>query len=387
MNWYKEAKFLGRFGDERRAWHGIGKRDRTIEEWQEELPEIKEEIKFYTKKAVRDDLIPGISGFISCMLNDECDWADQRKEHEKMIDLLIEKQIEIYEKHFSYLEEESTNREKKRMLKFIKRYIITELGTDLNVYINKEKNRNKKKVVKCSEKKNLRVGLKVHKKNQKDCFLETHNMAHLKLNTNQWLELGKKLGYLKESTNMSSSINKSENDTYNNEEIEQSIEPIEDELRALREENDRIAAAAARLESIEYEPLSETSGELSPEIEERLRQLRSSEWELSPEIEERLSKLSHTKESPEEKKKQKQNAQLAAEKARLIDSLDQLKEKIKQLERKALRLKKEHEVAGSPTTQRIIVKEIEQVFRDIDRMQSQENIIMRGLKNIAIVQK
>ena len=55
-------------------------------------------------------------------------------------------------------------------------------------------------------------------------------MAHLKLNTAQWLELGEKLGYIKESTDMSSFINESENDTYNNEEIEQLISELEDQL-------------------------------------------------------------------------------------------------------------------------------------------------------------
>ena len=85
------------------------------------------------------------------------------------------------------------------------------------------------------------------------------------------------------------------------------------------------------------------------------------------------------------KQKQKKDAQIAAEKARLIDSLDQLKEKSNQLERKALGLKNDFDSANG-NSKKIIGKEIEQVFRDIDRMRGQENIIMSKIDQYSLAQ-
>jgi predicted DNA-binding protein len=198
-------------------------------------------------------------------------------------------------------------------------------------------------------------------------------MAHLKLNTNQWLELGKKLGYLKESTDMSSSINKSENDTYNNEEIEQLISELEDQLLLQSEENKGIAAAADHLEEIEYKPLSETSGELSPEIEER------------------LSKLSHTKqslffgskESPEDKINSLK-AKVISVKNTQLERLQVLKDKMIQLKEQALSKRKKHEVA-SHNTKRIIVFEIKMLLRDISSLENRRNRIIKTLDRTEVL--
>ena len=86
-----------------------------------------------------------------------------------------------------------------------------------------------------------------------------------------------------------------------------------------------------------------------------------------------------------EKKKQKLDVRLAIEKASLIDSLEQLKEKSNQLERKAIALKKDFDSAIG-NSKKIIGREIEQVFRDIDRMRGQENIIMSKIDKYSIAQ-
>jgi len=198
-------------------------------------------------------------------------------------------------------------------------------------------------------------------------------MAHLKLNTAQWLELGEKLGYIKESTDMSSFINESENDTYNNEEIEQLISELEDQLLLQSEEDEDIAAAAARLEAIEYKPFSETSGELSPEIEER------------------LSKLSHTKQSlffgskqsPEDKIHLLKEKVISVKNAQL-ERLQVLKDKMIQLKKQALSKRKEHEVA-SHNTKRIIVFEIKMLLRDISGLENRRNEARRILDKTEVL--
>ena len=76
---------------------------------------------------------------------------------------------------------------------------------------------------------------------------------------------------------------------------------------------------------------------------------------------------------------------LAAAKAGNVDRLEGLKEKIRLLEGQALRKKKELETARGDT-KRIVAGSIEQLFRDLDRLQGQEQIIRSNIERVSVAQ-
>lgn len=98
----------------------------------------------------------------------------------------------------------------------------------------------------------------------------------------------------------------------------------------------------------------------------------------------RLAELLGLKPS-EDKRLQAMQAKLAAARADNTDRLEALKEQIRTLEAAALRKKKEMEAAKGDT-KRIVVGEIERVFRDLDRLRGSENIITANLEKIAVAQ-
>ncbi|MCA9209123.1 MAG: hypothetical protein KDA55_12235 [Planctomycetales bacterium] len=76
---------------------------------------------------------------------------------------------------------------------------------------------------------------------------------------------------------------------------------------------------------------------------------------------------------------------LATAKASNIDRLEVLKDKIKQFEAQALRKKGEYEAARGDT-KRIVGGEIERLFRDLDRLHSQEKVIASNIERISVAQ-
>ena len=74
---------------------------------------------------------------------------------------------------------------------------------------------------------------------------------------------------------------------------------------------------------------------------------------------------------------------LQSAKSANADQLDQLKEKVADLERKVRAKNREYE-ASSGDTKRIIGGEIERLFRDIDRLRGKETIVTRNLDKIAL---
>ncbi len=76
---------------------------------------------------------------------------------------------------------------------------------------------------------------------------------------------------------------------------------------------------------------------------------------------------------------------LATAKASNVDRLEALKDKIRQFEAQALRKNKEHEAAKGDS-KRIIGGEIERVFRDLDRLHGQENVIASNIERISVAQ-
>jgi len=76
---------------------------------------------------------------------------------------------------------------------------------------------------------------------------------------------------------------------------------------------------------------------------------------------------------------------LTTEKASNIDLLESLKAKIKQLEAQVLLKKKEFDSARGDS-QRIVAGEIERLFRDIDRLRGQENVIASNIERISATQ-
>jgi hypothetical protein len=76
---------------------------------------------------------------------------------------------------------------------------------------------------------------------------------------------------------------------------------------------------------------------------------------------------------------------LAAAKASNIDRVDALAEKIRLLESQALRKKKELE-SSRGDSKRIVAGSIEQLFRDLDRLQGQERIIRSNIERLSIAQ-
>ena len=76
---------------------------------------------------------------------------------------------------------------------------------------------------------------------------------------------------------------------------------------------------------------------------------------------------------------------LATAKASNIDRLEALKDKIRQFEAQALRKKREYE-ASKGDTKRIVGGEIERIFRDLDRLHGQENVIGSNIERISTAQ-
>ena len=76
---------------------------------------------------------------------------------------------------------------------------------------------------------------------------------------------------------------------------------------------------------------------------------------------------------------------LAAAKASNVDRLEALKDKIKQFEGQALRKKREHDLAKCDS-KRIVGGEIERLFRDLDRLHGQENVIASNIERISVAQ-
>lgn len=76
---------------------------------------------------------------------------------------------------------------------------------------------------------------------------------------------------------------------------------------------------------------------------------------------------------------------LVADKAKNIDKLEEFKDKVRQMEAQLRRKKAEmDEVKGD--LKRVVAKEIERLFRDLDRMRGQETIIAANLDRISIAQ-
>ena len=76
---------------------------------------------------------------------------------------------------------------------------------------------------------------------------------------------------------------------------------------------------------------------------------------------------------------------LATAKASNVDRLEGLKDKIRQFEAQALRKKKEYEAARGDS-RRIVGGEIERLFRDLDRLHGQENVVASNLERISVTQ-
>ena len=76
---------------------------------------------------------------------------------------------------------------------------------------------------------------------------------------------------------------------------------------------------------------------------------------------------------------------LTAAKASNVDRLEWLKDKIRLLESQALRKKKELEAARGDS-KRIVAGSIEQLFRDLDRLQGQEQIIRSNIERLSVAQ-
>ncbi len=76
---------------------------------------------------------------------------------------------------------------------------------------------------------------------------------------------------------------------------------------------------------------------------------------------------------------------LSAAKAGNVDQLESLKDKIRQFETQALSKKKEYETTKGDI-KRIIAGEIERIFRNLDRLHGQENVIASNIERISIAQ-
>lgn len=74
---------------------------------------------------------------------------------------------------------------------------------------------------------------------------------------------------------------------------------------------------------------------------------------------------------------------LSASRAGNADKLEALKDEIRKLEHRALQKKAEADAARGDV-KRLIVREIEQIFRDLDRLRGRETIIAANLDRISI---
>ena len=98
----------------------------------------------------------------------------------------------------------------------------------------------------------------------------------------------------------------------------------------------------------------------------------------------RLAQLLGLKPS-EKRRLELMEQKLAVAKASNVDRLESLKDKIKRLESQALRKKQELEAARGDS-KRIVAGSIEQLFRDLDRLQGQEQIIRSNIERVSVAQ-
>jgi hypothetical protein len=96
----------------------------------------------------------------------------------------------------------------------------------------------------------------------------------------------------------------------------------------------------------------------------------------------RLAQLLGLKPS-EKRRLELMEQKLVADKANNVDRLEGLKDKIRQLESQALRKKKELDGARGDA-KRLVAGSIEQVFRDLDRLKGQEQIIRSNIERLSI---
>jgi len=87
----------------------------------------------------------------------------------------------------------------------------------------------------------------------------------------------------------------------------------------------------------------------------------------------------------DERRTELMEQKLASSKARNVDQLETLKDKIRQFEAQALHKKKEYESAKGDS-KRIVGGQIEQIFRDLDRLHGQENVITSNIERISVAQ-
>tara|TARA_Y100000310_G_scaffold189562_1_gene189541 strand:- start:365 stop:991 length:627 start_codon:yes stop_codon:yes gene_type:complete len=134
-------------------------------------------------------------------------------------------------------------------------------------------------------------------------------------------------------------------------------------IEELEEDPERAAVerAAARLEATKYKALSETSGELSPEIEERLNKLSHTKQSL----------FFGSKKSPEDKILLLKEKVVSVKKTQL-EKLQVLKDKIMQLKEEISSKRKEHKVS-TPNIKRIILFQIKILLGDIDLLENERN--------------
>ncbi len=74
---------------------------------------------------------------------------------------------------------------------------------------------------------------------------------------------------------------------------------------------------------------------------------------------------------------------LTAARAANADKLEALKDEIRKLEQRAIRKKKEADSARGDV-KRMVIREIEQTFRDLDRLRGRETIIVANLERISV---
>jgi hypothetical protein len=98
----------------------------------------------------------------------------------------------------------------------------------------------------------------------------------------------------------------------------------------------------------------------------------------------RLAQLLGLKPS-EKRRLELMEQRLVAAKASNVDRLEGLKDKIKLLESQALRKKKELEGARGDS-KRLVAGSIEQLFRDLDRLKGQEQIIRSNIERLSVTQ-
>src|SRR5947208_618409 len=98
----------------------------------------------------------------------------------------------------------------------------------------------------------------------------------------------------------------------------------------------------------------------------------------------RLAQLLRLKPS-EKRRLELMEQKLAAARATNVDRLESLKDRIKLLESQGLRKKKELDAARGDS-KRLVAGSIEQLFRDLDRLRGQEQIIRSNIERLSVTQ-